>query len=345
MPSDTGLCYKPRVTYLPARWLPGRDLMTIFGAVARTPRQLPVKRERWELADGDFLDVDRMDAADPEAPLVLLLHGLEGSSRAGYIRGALATARSLGLSACALNFRGCSGELNRLPRFYHSGETGDLAASVERLAGERPGRPLGLLGYSLGGNVVAKYLAERGDAVPTVVRAAAVISVPFDLAACARTLDADRAGARFYRAIFLRSLRRKALSKAARFPEAIDAAAARHARTFAEFDGRITAPLNGFGSAEEYWSRSSSGPLIGAVRRPLFVLAARDDPFIPEPLPKEAKDNPRVVAEVTEIGGHLGFIEGAPWSFRRYAEWAPLEWLAARLGLGQNDEQRAAAPE
>jgi predicted alpha/beta-fold hydrolase len=308
--------------------------MTVFGAVARLPRSLPVRRQRWELADGDFLDVDRCDAADPGAPLIVLLHGLEGSSRAGYIQGALATVRRLGLSACALNFRGCSGELNRLPRFYHSGETGDLATAVERLIAERPNRALGLLGYSLGGNVVTKYLGERGDAVPVAVCAAAVVSVPFDLAASAHTLDADRPGARFYRAVFLRSLRAKALAKAALHPGAVDAEGARRARTFAEFDGRVTAPLHGFPSAERYWEQSSSGPLIGRVRRPMYVLAARDDPFIPVPLPPGAAGNPVVLAEVSPVGGHMGFIEGAPWSFRHYAERAPLEWLASALSAG-----------
>jgi predicted alpha/beta-fold hydrolase len=305
--------------------------MTIFGALARVPRRPPVRRERWELADGDFLDVDRIDGPAPDTPVVLLLHGLEGSSRAGYIRGALTTIRSLGLAACALNFRGCSGELNRLPRFYHSGDTRDLALAVERLTAERPGRAVGLLGYSLGGNLVAKYLGERGDALPPAVRGGAVVSVPFDLAGCARTLDGHRAAARFYRALFLRSLRRKALAKASLFPEAIDAARASRARTFAEFDGWVTAPLNGFDSAQQYWDRSSSGPLITGVRRPLHVLAARDDPFIPEPLPRWAGENPRILAEVTAFGGHLGFIEGAPWSFRRYAETEPVMWLSGLL--------------
>jgi predicted alpha/beta-fold hydrolase len=330
------------VTYLPARWLSNRHLMTVIGAVARPPRRLPVRRERWELPDGDFLDVDRIDGAGPEAPLILLLHGLEGSSRAGYVRGALATVRALGLSGCALNFRGCSGELNRLPRFYHSGETGDLATSVERLVRERPGRALGLLGFSLGGNVVTKYLGERGDAVPIAVRAAAVVSVPFDLAASARVLDAREPGARFYRDLFLRSLRGKAVAKAARFPEAIDRAGALRARTFAEFDESVTAPLHGFGSAEEYWAQSSSGRLIAGVRRPLRILAARDDPFIPEPLPAGSSDNPMIDAEVTELGGHMGFISGSPWRFWHYAEAAPIRWLAQRLTEQNSPSERGA---
>ncbi len=190
--------------YRPARWRPDPHSMTMFGRVGRRPPRQPIRRERWELADGDFLDLDCLDAASRDAPLVIVLHGLEGSSRASYVRGLMAGARAAGLASCAMNFRGCSGTLNRLPRFYHSGETSDLAALVDRLVAEQPGRPIGLAGFSLGGNVVAKYLGERGDDVPFEVRAAAVISVPFDLAACARALDGPGVQARIYRGLCLR---------------------------------------------------------------------------------------------------------------------------------------------
>jgi predicted alpha/beta-fold hydrolase len=319
--------------YHPARWLPGPHSMTMFGRVVRRPPRQPIRRERWELADGDFLDLDFLDGESPAAPLLVVLHGLEGSSQASYVRGLTATAHAAGLASCAMNFRGCSGTLNRLPRFYHSGETGDLAALVDRLVAEQPGRPLGLVGFSLGGNVVAKYLGERGDDVPFEVRAAAVVSVPFDLTACAHALDGPGVQARIYRGLFIRSLKLKAAAKAKRFPQAVDAARAARARTFAEIDGWFTAPLHGFASAEDYWQRCSSGPLLGGVRRPLLALSAHDDPFVPgESLPVElARGNPLVTLEVTPAGGHLAFVSGPFWAPERWAERRAVEFLRERL--------------
>jgi predicted alpha/beta-fold hydrolase len=218
--------------------------MTVFASAARVFPRPRGRRERWELPDGDFLDVDRHEpeprarAQDP-AGTIVVCHGLEGSSRTGYVRGLVALALSRGLAALAMNFRGCSGEPNRLARFYHSGETGDLARVVERLAAERPGRPVLLAGFSLGGNVVVKYLGERGDALPPEVRGGLAISVPFDLAACAAALDGPGFWSAVYRARFMRRLRRKAADKARRFPGAFDGAAAAHARSFAEFDAIV----------------------------------------------------------------------------------------------------------
>ncbi len=166
--------------YAPARWLPGAHTMTVFASVARPFPRPRSRRERWELPDGDFLDVDRVEpgAAGADRPVLVVLHGLEGSSRAPYVRGLVALALAEGLSTLAVNFRGCSGEPNRLARNYHSGETGDLASCVGRLAAEAPGRPILLAGFSLGGNVVAKWLGDSGDALPPEVRGGAVISVP-----------------------------------------------------------------------------------------------------------------------------------------------------------------------
>ncbi len=318
------------MSYRPAPWLGNPHLMTVYGRVARLPPWLPFRRERWELPDGDFLDVDRLDAG---APLVVILHGLEGSSRASYVRGLAAEAHAHGLSSLAVSFRGCSGEINRLARFYHSGDTGDLSHVLERLEAERPGRPLLLAGFSLGGNVVAKLLGERGEELPRAVRAAAVVSAPFDLAGCARALDAPGGWPRLYRELFLRSLRAKAIAKARRFPDRIDASAAARARTFAEFDGWVTAPLHGFASAEDYWARSSSGPLLPRVARPLLAIASADDPFVPAgTLPvAAAAANPQVTLEVTAGGGHLAFVSGSPWRPWRWAERRAVEFLRSRV--------------
>jgi predicted alpha/beta-fold hydrolase len=308
--------------------------MTVFGLVARIPLSAPATRERWELPDGDFLDVDRHPGAGPDAPLVIACHGLEGSGRAGYVRSLALAARTRGLAMAALNFRGCSGELNRLPRFYHSGDTGDLAHAVERLVAERPGRPLLLAGFSVGGNVVSKYLGERGDDLPAEVRGGAVVSVPFDLAACAQTLDGPGTMTFLYRERFLRSLRKKALAKAPSHPDALDWNRARGARTFAAFDEGITAPLHGFGGAEEYWNRSSSGPLLGGVRRPLLILAALDDPFIPNSATPVAlaQSNRCISLESFDTGGHVAFVSGSPIRPRFWAEERMAQFLGGLVG-------------
>ena len=321
-------------SFTAARWLPNRHLMTVTASLARLPVRLPLRRVRWELPDGDFLDVDRLEGALPDAPVALICHGLEGSSRAGYVLGAMAQLRARGLAAVALNFRGCSGELNRLPRLYHSGETGDLAFAVERIAAERPARPIALLGFSLGGNVVAKYLGERGVEVPRSVRAAAVISVPFDLAGCSDAIDGPGLPALLYRERFLRRLRPKALAKAERFPGAIDAARVQRCRLLREFDDAVTAPLHGFIDAADYYARASSGPLLPNVNRPLLIVSAEDDPFVPgSTLPRAAMAaNPRITAIVTPDGGHVGFLAGPPWALRRYAEERAAEFIANNVG-------------
>jgi predicted alpha/beta-fold hydrolase len=304
--------------------------MTVFASVARPLPRPRATRERWELPDGDFLDVDRFEAA-AGAPVVVICHGLEGSSRAPYVRGLVAAARARGLSALALNFRGCSGEPNRLARFYHSGETGDLGHAVARLVAERPGRPVLLAGFSLGGNVVVKYLGERGDDLPAEVRGAAVISVPFDLARCAAAIDGPGFWPWVYRERFLRRLRAKALAKARRFPDQLDAGAVRAAASFSAFDGAVTAPLHGFASARAYWSGCSAGAFLPGVRRPLLAIAALDDPMVPpDSLPLEAaRRNPRVELVVTPAGGHVGFVAGSPVRPSFWAEARAAAFLAA----------------
>ncbi len=320
--------------YVPARWLPGANVMTVFASVARVFPRPRARRERWELPDGDFLDLDRY-APPPSTrgpgvpPLLVVLHGLEGSSRAPYVRGLVALALARGLGAVAVNFRGCSGQQNRLPRFYHSGETGDLDVVVTRLAAERPDRPLVLAGFSLGGNVVAKYLGERGDTLPPAVRGAVGVSVPFDLSRSAHALDAPGFWNGVYRERFLRKLRRKALAKARRFPGAFDAARVRAARTFAAYDAAVTAPLHGFASAEDYWRRASSGPLLAGIRRPFLALASLDDPIVPgDTVPVAApRTNPWVTVEATPAGGHVAFVSGLPFWPSYWAERRAIDFL------------------
>jgi predicted alpha/beta-fold hydrolase len=320
-----------------AGWLPGPHLGTVYASVARPFPRPRFRRERWDLPDGDFIDVDRLGGAGRSAPVLVISHGLEGSSRASYVRGLAAAASRRGLAVAAWNFRGCSGEPNRLLRQYHSGDTGDLGAIVDRLSAEDPGRPIALAGFSLGGNQLVKWLGERGDDLPAAVHSAVAISVPFDLALCATALDGPGFWPWVYRERFLRRLRRKALQKAADHPGRIDAAAVRRTTTFSDYDGLVTAPLHGFESAEDYWTRSSSAQFIAGVRRPLLLLSADDDPLVPaRSLPVEAAGrNPAVTLEVTPGGGHVAFVSGAPWRPGFWAEERAMAHLAGGLDGGR----------
>ena len=312
--------------YEPARWLFGPNLMTIFGPLFRPGPHVPVSRERWELSDGDFVDVDRM-AGPRDAPLLVALHGLEGSSSAHYVRGLLAQARMRGWRALALNFRGCSGDMNRLVRSYHSGETGDLSELVRRAQDESD--RIVLAGFSLGGNVLVKWLGEVGDSAPREIRAAVALSVPFDLALCARTLDGPGFWTWLYRTRFLHSLKRKSLQKLRKFPGAADEERVRRARTLFEFDDALTARLHGFAGAEDYYAQSSSAHYVERVRVPLLLISAEDDPFIPARcVPRKTRS---VEVELSAQGGHLGFVEGPIWKPRFYAERRAIAFLEEHL--------------
>jgi predicted alpha/beta-fold hydrolase len=317
--------------FRPARGLANRHLQTIWAPLLRRPRAPPLSRERWSLSDGDFLDVDRLPApaANPGAPRLLVLHGLEGSSEAAYARGLLGRAHARGLGGLALNFRSCSGEPNRLARSYHSGETGDLAYAVERLRSEAPGAPLLIAGISLGANVLVKWLGEVGASAPREVRACAAISTPFELALCAAALDGPGVWARLYRERFLSTLLAKARAKAARFPGALPPERLRGLRTLTEFDDRVTAPVHGFAGAADYYARSSSGPFVSRVRVPLLLLNAADDPFIPPAaLPRDAvRTSDFVRLEISERGGHVGFVAGSLRAPRYWAEERALQFL------------------
>ena len=307
------------------------DAQTIFAALWRPRPGPPVVRERWELPDGDFLDLDRASGLPPEAPVAVLCHGLEGSSSAPYVRGLARALHQRGLAACCLDFRTCGGELNRLPRTYHSGETTDLAHVVGRLCAERPGRPVVVAGFSLGGNVVVKYLGEHGDRLPDALRGGAALSVPFDLAASGRVLDGPGPAMWLYRRRFMRRLVRKALAKARQHPGRYDPAAVARATTFAEFDELVTAPVHGFASRDDYYARASSGPFVGGVRRPLLLLSAADDPMVPaasHPV-AAARGNPAVTFTVTSHGGHTAFVDGFPLWPGFWGERTAADYLAA----------------
>jgi predicted alpha/beta-fold hydrolase len=300
--------------------LRNRHAQPIWGPLARRGR-MPYRRERVATSDGDFVDLDWLVApAVPGAPLLLLLHGLEGDNRSHYVRGMLQLARDAGWRALVLNFRSCSGEPNRLPRFYHSGDTEDFDHVVRLLLEREPSLRLAAVGVSLGGNVLLKWLGERGDDAPAALRAAVAISTPYDIEACARVLDQGFAKWT-YTASFMRSFKRKVREKARAFPGFVDVAAVMRAATFAAYDRVVTAPLHGFADELDYWRRSSCKAYLALVRRPVLLISAADDPFVPpSALPDPATLPPNVVAEFTPRGGHVGFVEGPPWRPRAWAE-------------------------
>lgn len=320
----------PQRAYRPAWWLPNGHAQTVWSAVLRR-RRVAMRRERVDTPDGDFVDLDWLDGP-PGAPVVLVLHGLEGSARSSYAAALLDGAAARGWRGVVLNFRSCSGELNRLPRFYHSGDTLDLDHVVRALGSREPGMRVGAVGVSLGANVLLKWLGEHGHRAPAVLAGAVAISTPFDLEACARQLDR---GARrlVYTAHFMRTLRRKVRDKARRYPAFVDVRAVARARTFAAYDRVVTAPLHGFADERDYWVRSSSGPWLGKIERPTLLLNALDDPLIPAwSLPDPAVLPPHVVARFTRRGGHVGFLEGRwPWSATSWAERLALDFLAPLL--------------
>jgi predicted alpha/beta-fold hydrolase len=299
--------------FRPAWWLRNAHAQTVWRRFFGDGRIPPYRRERIETPDGDFVDLDwRVSCEETEGrPLALILHGLEGCSGAKYVIGLMNELSRHGWDGVAMNFRSCSGELNRLPRFYHSGETEDLDFIVSRLVGKFPGRPTAIVGYSLGGNVLLKWLGEKGEKVPDAIRAAATVSVPFDLEAAAERID--RGVHRFYGRSFLGSLKPKVIAKAKVFPGLIDPEEVARIRTFAKFDDRVTAPIHGFASGRDYWRRTSSGPFLPQIRRPTLLINACDDPFLPEAsLPTKMIAQSRwLQSDFPKRGGHVGFVEGA----------------------------------
>ncbi|HEU4988875.1 MAG TPA: alpha/beta fold hydrolase [Gemmatimonadaceae bacterium] len=299
--------------FAPAWWVPGPHAQTLWGKFARRiPLPAAGYFERWDTPDGDFLDLFRIPGTDA-APRLLILHGLEGTVQSHYARGILSWAAGRGWAADLLLFRGCGSEPNRAPRFYHSGETADLSFVVSRLTADRSSGPLFLVGYSLGGNVLLKWLGERGGALPAAVRAAAAVSVPYDLEAGAAFIH--HGFSQIYERHFLRTLKAKAARKLDQFPGLFDPAALAAARSIVAFDEAVTAPVHGFASARDYYQRSSSIRFLPDIRVPTLLLSAYDDPFLPPDrlaaTAGVARGNAALDVCFSPHGGHVGFVSGA----------------------------------
>ena len=318
--------------YRPAWWLPGGHLQTLWGRFARSRKSPGTVRETMTAADGDTIELHHLPALD-EAPRVLLLHGLEGGRRSHYVRGFLQQAERRGWGATLLVFRGCGDAPNTARRFYHSGETMDLDAVASEIRRRWPRSVLFAAGVSLGGNVLLKWLGERGDAARSI-RAAAAVSVPFDLEAGARKIGAGFA--RIYDRSFLTSLATKAQRKLVRYPDLFDVARLRGARTVFEFDDAVTAPVHGFRDARDYYTRSSSLGFLVRVETPTLLLSARNDPFLPESVLDRVRQTVSgrsvVRLEIHDGGGHVGFVAGRwPWRAAYYAEERVFEFFDSAM--------------
>ena len=296
------------------------DVNTIYAGTLRKKPRVPWERERLELSDGDFVDLDWV--CNPESEkLAVLTHGLEGHARRPYMAGMARAYARAGYAVCAMNFRGCSGEPNRHLRSYHIGETEDLAQTIRHALARTGARHLALTGYSLGGNVILKYLAEDPARLPRQLIGAAVFSVPLFVAECNAVINNVRNWA--YRWSFITHMNRKAKAKA---KVHLEARSFKRARRFDEFDEWYTAPWHGFESAEAYWVDNSSGPLLDRIEHPVLIVNAADDSFLHEscyPVETVSKlDN--VHLEVPAHGGHCGFVErndnGDYYSDRRAVE-------------------------
>jgi len=293
------------------RWLPGGNAQTIWPALwSRWPPDAPWRRERWDTPDGDFVDVDWLDSADPKAPLLVLLHGLESSSRSHYALAFAHWAQRAGWRIAVPHWRGCSGELNRAPRAYHSGDFEEVAWLLQRLR-EHANAPLQVVGVSLGGNALLRWAAEAGDSAGALVGALAAVSAPLDLAAGGRAIDSGL-NRWVYARMFLRTMKPKALAKLAQHPGLFDRGRLLAARTLYEFDNVFTAPLHGFRDTDDYWARASAKPHLARIRVPTLVLNARNDPFVPaSSLPRADAVGSHVTLWQPEHGGHVGFPGGA----------------------------------
>jgi len=317
--------------YSAPRWLPGGHAQTIWSALYARHKggpELRFERQRWDTPDGDFVDVDWLNYAPPEAaagsflarpggsdepkpPLLVLFHGLEGSSQSQYAQAFATVARSRGW-ACALpHFRGCSGELNLAPRAYHSGDFEEIGWMLARCKQQYDG-PVLAVGVSLGGNALLRWAEEAGQSAATTVRSVCAICSPVDLAASGRAIG--RGFSRLvYTRMFLRSMVPKALRKLEQHPGLFDGERLRAARDLYEFDNLFTAPLHGFRNTEDYWARASAKPHLKRIGIPALLLNARNDPFVPAHCLPQARDvGSFVTLWQPAHGGHVGFTHGKP---------------------------------
>jgi len=321
--------------YRAPAWLPGGHLQTIWAARAARRHLGPpprFARERWDTPDGDFIDVDHL-APPPAAAApqhLVLFHGLEGSSQSAYAQAFASVARSRGWAYSVPHFRGCSGELNRAPRAYHSGDFEEIGWILQRLRRQH-GAPLLVVGISLGGNALLRWAQEAGDSAAATAAAVAAVCSPIDLAASGAAIDRGFNGL-VYARMFLATMKPKALHKLRQHPGLFDRERLLAARTLYAFDDVFTAPLHGFRDTPDYWRRASARPHLMRIRIPALVLNADNDSFVPQASLPQERQLGRVTLWRPAQGGHVGFPHGAFPGHVLAMPQAVAEWLAAHAG-------------
>ena len=305
-------------------WLPGGHLQTIYPYFSLRRRPPIYRRERWKTPDGDFIDLDWLPGGEAHAPLVALFHGLEGGSASHYASALMRAVLHRHWRGVVIHFRGCSGEPNRLPRAYHSGDADEIDWILRRLRELNSASALFAAGVSLGGNALLKWLGRERVSALKIIDAAAAVSAPVDLMAAGDRLSVGVN--RLYGHHFLQTLKKKSLEKLQRFPAIYDANVVREARTLREFDNVVTAPLHGYRDTDDYWTRASSKPDLLDIVVPTLIVQARNDPFLPgRYLPAANEVAPLVTLEYPDGGGHAGFMSGP---FPGNLDWLPQRLLA-----------------
>lgn len=327
------------MNYAAPLWLPGGHLQTIWPALCgpRLIRPAPLyRRERWCTPDDDFIDVDWLQGP-PSQTLLVLFHGLEGSSQSHYALAFADFARRQGFAFVVPHFRGCSGELNRGPRAYHSGDFEEIGWILARLRQQHQG-PMLAVGVSLGGNALLRWAEEMGEQAARVLTAVASVSAPLDLGASGRAIG-QGLNQLIYTRRFLRTMKPRALQKLAQHPGLFKAEALRAVRNLYEFDNVFTAPLHGFLNTEDYWARASAKPHLAQIRIPTLVLNARNDPFVPAASLPQPQPGAWVTLWQPQQGGHVGFPRGPlPGNIRALPQ-AVGAWLAAQLPDDRSSER------
>ncbi len=285
-------------------------VQTVFPSLFRRVSGVHYRRHRIDTPDNDFLDLDKSTVGSRR--LAIILHGLEGDSSRAYVLGMVKAVNKIGWDALVVNFRGCSGVSNKRVRFYHSGDTQDLETVISYVTANENYSELALIGFSLGGNIILKYLGERGTQTNSLITKAVAFSVPCDLESSSHHLA--RSANKIYLKRFLRLLRKKIRMKMAIMPEQISDHDYKTIKTFKEFDDRYTAPMFGFSGAEDYWRKASSKPFLASISIPALLVNAADDPFLTDLCypTEEAKNNPRFFLEIPKFGGHVGFMAFNP---------------------------------
>ncbi|MCL1142268.1 hydrolase [Shewanella gaetbuli] len=310
-----------KALFNPPWWAVNPHIQTILPFIFKVTKP-KVFRQRQELPDGDFIDLDWLGNPQNGEPILVIAHGLEGSSESHYVRRMLLAAKKANLCAVVHHHRGCSGEPNRLARSYHSGDTEDFAFTLSQLKQYYPDSTLYAVGYSLGGNVLAKY---QGTAqASSLLERAVVVSAPLTLSACAKKLE--NGFSKVYQSHLIKQLQHKMVNKieqqdlTSQMP--VTKAEIKQLNTFYLFDDKVTAPLHGFAGVEDYYTRSSALSVLKHIVKPTLIIHAKDDPFMTDAvIPTPAELSNQVEYELHNFGGHVGFIEGGrPWKPKFYIE-------------------------